>query len=268
MVKVAMKFVNDYPTTGSPLFVGDAYTIAEDILVLSRIIPESTYVIGLVRNSSTVYRYLGTVQGWQEDTSKTVDIGYAVRGNNVLYVWDGEEWVNMPDGGIGTNTNYTLDGVPFSEYGIRILKGTLATIKKQPDVKMNLQRNISIQHGATYDPQNVTFKAKDITLYCLLTSPYLIGAWYQYDRLFADLYQPGERTLFVEELEKEFPCYYKSGKVTEFFPDEGKVWLRFTLTLTLTGDFRLDMDDVLLASESSIVVYTEDDENAIDLSND
>ena len=61
-----------------------------------------------------------------------------------------------------------------------------------------------------------------------------------YDALLHDLIQPEERLLTVSELKQDFPCYYKSCQVTDFYPN-GKIWLAFTLTLTFTRDFRINV---------------------------
>ena len=92
----------------------------------------------------------------------------------------------------------------------------------------------------------------------------LTELWRNYDALLHDLIQPEERLLSVRELEQDFPCYYKSCQVSDFFPD-GKIWLEFTLTLTFTGSFRLDDNDFVLATEDGIIVFTEDGENAIEM---
>lgn len=70
--------------------------------------------------------------------------------------------------------------------------------------------------------------------------------------------------LSVAALEAEFPFYYKSCSVKDFSP-VGRVWLEFTLTIVFTGGFRLDDEDMILATEDGIAVYTEDDEYAINV---
>ena len=55
--------------------------------------------------------------------------------------------------------------------------------------------------------------------------------------------------------------------MTEFYC-EGKIWLKFTLTLTLTHDFRISDDDVVLASEDDIAVFTQNNMYAIEMLED
>lgn len=88
--------------------------------------------------------------------------------------------------------------------------------------------------------------------------------WQNYDALLYDLIQPNERVLWVKELEQEFPFYYKSCSVSEFYPED-RIWLKFTLTVCFTRDFRLDESGTVLATEDGIVVYTENGVYAIDL---
>lgn len=160
--------------------------------------------------------------------------------------------------------DYFIDGVPFTDYGCRILEGSLSEVMKTPAVKQNLLRNISTKNGATYDDLNVTFKSKDVKLNCLMRADTLDELWRNYDALLYDLIRPDERMLEVSELEQTFPCYYKSASVSVFYPED-KIWLEFTLTLTFTNSFRLDDDDFVLATEDGIIIFTEDGENAIEM---
>lgn len=169
-----------------------------------------------------------------------------------------------PQSSVASYDDYTIDGKNFTTYGVRILSGTLDEIRKSPDVKKNLLRNIGTQSGATYDDQNVTYSSKDVKIYCLLRADSLTEMWRNYDALLYDLIRADERTLWVNDLEQEFSFYYKSCQVTEFYPD-GKIWLRFTLTLTFTQDCRISDSDIVLASEDNITIFTEDDTYAIDM---
>lgn len=160
--------------------------------------------------------------------------------------------------------DYLIDGLPFTNYGCRILQGSLAEIMKTPNVKQNLLRNIATQSGAIYDGAFVSLKSKDVKLQCLMRAETLDELWRNYDALLYDLIRPDERLLEVNDLEQTFPCHYKSATVSEFYPD-GKIWLQFVLTLTFTHSFRIDGDDFVLATEDNIIVFTEDGENAIEM---
>lgn len=170
-----------------------------------------------------------------------------------------------PESEVTPSDDYTLDNTALTDYGCRVLRGSLSEVMKTASVKQNLLRDIETKAGATYDGKRVTFKSKDVKLYCLLRADSLTELWRNYDALLYNLTQPEEHTLTVRELEQDFPCYYKSCSVTDFFPD-GKIWLEFTLTLVFTGAFRLDDDDFVLATEDGIIIFSEDGENAIDMS--
>lgn len=169
-----------------------------------------------------------------------------------------------PTSSIATVEDYLLDGVPFTAYGCRILQGSLSEVMKAAAVKTNLLRNIATKPGAIYDGQTVTFKSKDVKLNCLMRADSLNELWHNYDALLYDLVRADERLLEVSALEQSFLCQYKSASVTEFYPD-GKIWLVFTITLTFTRSFRLDGGDCVLASEDGVIVFSEDEESAVDI---
>lgn len=147
-----------------------------------------------------------------------------------------------PASNIATYNDYTFDGRPFTDYGVRVLKGTLDEVKKIPVVKTNLLRNIGIQAGALYDGKDVTYKSKDVKINCLMRADTLEELWCNYDALLYDLILPNTHNLWVRELNKEFPFYYKSCQVTEFYPTD-KIWLQFTLTVTFTT-FYSEYEDI------------------------
>ena len=149
---------------------------------------------------------------------------------------------------IANDDSYTLDGLPFSEYGVRLLHGTMSEITKTPDVKTNMLRNIKTLSGAIYDPDTVIYKSKEVKLYCLMTAYDLSTLWKNWDALLHDLTKPNERTLWVGALEQEFYLYYKSCQVINFFVD-GKIWLQFALTVVFTHDFRIIKNNTTLTSE-------------------
>ena len=119
-----------------------------------------------------------------------------------------------------------------------------------------------------YDPQNVTYKSKDVKLNCFLRAASLTEFWRSYDAFLYDLIRPEERTLYVSEIEEEFLFYYKSCQTKNFFPDDGKIWFEFTLTVTFTEQFRILQGDMVLASESNICIETEDGGYLIDMQPD
>lgn len=139
-----------------------------------------------------------------------------------------------PQSGISAYGDFAIDDKLLTDYGVRVLKGTLASIDKSPDVKQNLLRNINSISGAEYDSKRVTFKSKEVQINCLMRAESMEEFWRNYDALLYDLTRPDERRLFVDARGKEYPCYYKSCKTNEFFPT-GKIWWEFTLTLVFTN---------------------------------
>ena len=168
-------------------------------------------------------------------------------------------------GGVPLSEDYCVDDIPLTDYGVRVLQGSLDEVMKGAAVKQAMLRNIASQGGAQYDGAGaVHYKSKDVKLSCLLRADSLSEMWRNYLALLHDLTQPEERSLSVAALEVEFPFYYKSCSVKDFSP-VGRVWLEFTLTIVFTGGFRLDDEDMILATEDGIAVYTEDDEYAINV---
>jgi len=139
-----------------------------------------------------------------------------------------------PSSSIPEYNDYAIDDALLTTYGCRVLEGSLAEIKKKPAEKTNLLRNISIQSGAIYDGQTVTFKSKDVKINCLMRASTLAELWQNYDALLYNLTQPGERSLYCATTGLSYPCYYESCSVSEFYAT-GKIWLKFSLVLVFTG---------------------------------
>ena len=157
-----------------------------------------------------------------------------------------------PTSNVAAYDDYTFDGMKFTSYGVRVLKGTLDEVMKTPTVKTTLLRNISTQAGALYDGKNVSYKSKDVKIQCLMRANTLDELWCNYDALLYDLIRPEERVLKVKKIDKEFPFYYKSCQITDFYPT-GKIWLQFTLTVTFTTWIRVD----IFSSEYKRIRYIE-----------
>jgi len=168
-----------------------------------------------------------------------------------------------PISNISYSEDYTLDGIPISEYGLRVLEGSLSSVKKPPDVKENLNRNISTLNGAIYYNGNVKYKAKDITLKCLMTADLLTGLINNYYTLFNELTETGTRDLYVDATSETYQCYYNSIKVTEVYTT-GKLWLAFELVLTIPNP-TVALEEFLLSTEDGLFITTEDSINYIDM---
>ena len=139
-----------------------------------------------------------------------------------------------PVSGIAPYGDYSLDDKLLTDYGVRVLQGSLASIDKSPEVKRNLLRNINTHSGAIYDDARVTYKSKEVQIKCLMRAATIEEFWRNHDALLYDLVRPDERRLFVDARGVEYPCHYKSCKTDDFANDDGRVWWQFTLTLVFT----------------------------------
>lgn len=167
---------------------------------------------------------------------------------------------------IDTSAEYSLDGVRLSEYGVRVLLGTLNSTALHPGVKERLKRDVSTINGVIYDGGATnTLREREITLKCALIDTTAAGAWRNYDALLYNLTRKNlsvaydtdrcKRALYSQRLDRTFDCYYKSQSVTEFSPWGSRVWIVFDLHLGVVGE---DGVDAYLATEAGAWVHTED----------
>jgi len=156
---------------------------------------------------------------------------------------------------ISESTDWSLDDLYFSDYGVRVLEGSLDEFKRLPDVKQNLLWNINEAWGAYYDdPADdeeaddtlVRYQSKDMTLNCLLRAKDISQFWTNWNALLYDLIQSGSRTLSSQTLGKSLTCHYVSCSVSEFHIDPaGVVWCKFGLTLRVLSQRPFDETFVL-----------------------
>jgi hypothetical protein len=149
---------------------------------------------------------------------------------------------SSPSSSLESFGDYLLDGTDFANYGVRMLKGTMDSILRSPNVKENLKIDISVVPGITYDREfmsgenlipnkNVTFQSMEVQLRCLMRSRDAQEFWNNRNALVYDLTKAGERTLSVTKIGKSIPCFYKDCSVSCFYPDNGKFWFEFNLSL-------------------------------------
>lgn len=138
---------------------------------------------------------------------------------------------SAPSSTVESIGDFLLDGVDLAKYGIRVLQGTMDSIKTAPAVKSNLLRDISVNAGVIYDSEAVTYKSRTAQIRCLMRAKNAEEFWKNRNSLLYDLTKAGARTLTVAKLDKEIPCFYKKCSVGCFFPDREKFWFEFTLSL-------------------------------------
>ena len=128
-----------------------------------------------------------------------------------------------PSSTMTENREYVIDNRPLTDYGIRVLQGTISSVIKGADVKPLLIRKSSVISGATYDENpllndeddefdsseyqtiggtydgvaanwkrskargTVTYKGRDITLKCQMHESAPSALWRNYDALLYNL---------------------------------------------------------------------------------
>ncbi|MBQ6287373.1 MAG: hypothetical protein IJK73_06950 [Bacteroidales bacterium] len=204
-----------------------------------------------------------------------------------------------PESVMPEKRDYVIDDAPLSDYGVRVLQGTISSVIKGAEVKPLLLRRSSVISGAQYDenpvvndsndelgddyefvgnvyegvPGNwkrskskgtVTYRGRDITLKCLIKDTTERG-FRNYDALLYDLTKAaasenptlaGARDITIRALGKKFKCYYQSQTVEEFLCRNGKVWIKFNLTLRLFSEE--GSQSFFLSTEDGGFVITED----------
>lgn len=114
-------------------------------------------------------------------------------------------------------TGYALDGIDLATYGISILKGTLQTIVKKPNIKERLLINENSADGTIYDGNaEYRYKPNTFTLKCLLRAENLTSAVANYYHIYELLRQSGTR-----RIQAQSPALYLLGE-----EDGREVWVR------------------------------------------
>lgn len=160
--------------------------------------------------------------------------------------------------------DYELDEIPLSQYGVSILQGTLSEIEKIPSAKVNLLRTNNSLAGSVYDGDYVRFSEKEVKVKCLMRADTLSELWRNWDALLYNLSKPGERLLYTPNENKEYLCYYKKCKVSNFAAS-GKIWIDFEITLVFMTVI-VEGEELVLQSENEFIIMTEDGQFAIDMS--
>lgn len=137
-----------------------------------------------------------------------------------------------PSSTIAASDDYLLDGVKFSDYGVRILEGSSAQLTQTPATKGNLVRSFASKAGVEYDQTNVTYDSYNARLSCLMRADTLHELWLNSNALLYDLTRPEARYITGKNEGKIFPCYYDSSRVSSFYP-EGKIWLEFDIAVNV-----------------------------------
>lgn len=168
--------------------------------------------------------------------------------------------VYAPASGSGTRlpvSEYELDGIPFSRYGIEVVGGW-DDLLKSPAIKQNLSRSISTLDGRIYDADQVVYSSKEVMFKCCLNAANMSKFWECYIAFFNDLIQPDERQLYWDYTSEEYPCHYKKSSDFKVITLSGQVLIDFSLTLVFTV-FRIGEAEYVLANELGQILVLDED---------
>lgn len=136
-----------------------------------------------------------------------------------------------PTSNIPSSRDYTIDDLPFTRYGVRMLSDTLASFYRIPERKENWQYNVEGVNGIiTGDADGGHIKDYDVTLRCLMRADTLDELWKNYNALYGQFASAGAHYVTVNANRKSYPCYYLSQRVRRFY-HTGKIWLEFDVML-------------------------------------
>lgn len=174
--------------------------------------------------------------------------------------------LSAPEGGgiILPASVYELDGIPFDRFGIVIEKGR-DDIIKMPAIKKTLSSSYRTSNGLEYDAELVKFSSKEVTLKGCFIASDITRFWACYDAFFSALIQPGLRSLYVDYMGEEYPCYYKKSDDFEIKDLAAYTIVNFSVTLVFPV-FRIgEMDYILSSEKGELIVLEEDNETFIDM---
>ena len=158
---------------------------------------------------------------------------------------------------------YALDDVDFSLFGVYLIKGTVESLHKAPEVRSNLKIDSKSKSGVEYDDENVNYRAKDTVVKMLIHADGIDDFWKRWNALFTVLLQPEQRSIYMEDTLEDYECYYKNNSVNKFdILTNGKIWCEFTVTMRMTNT-RPTGNYLVLATEDGELVITEEDESVI-----
>jgi hypothetical protein len=165
--------------------------------------------------------------------------------------------------------HWLLDGLDiYSTYRAMIAKGGYAQLLNQPQRKPSLTNNWLDQDGLEIDLVNAQYEAMDVDV-----PFYIIADNDEYvaynDAFFAALMAPGERSLVVVSLMKDFAIYYKETLNYEVVRGKSKTTVQFTVRFgmnslpvafnpTLTPLNAITQADPTLSSATSVTVNYND----------
>lgn len=156
-----------------------------------------------------------------------------------------------------------LDGKRLTDYGVRLLKGTVGSLLTLGNLATGLLVTNGSMHGAEGDGwARVLRGAKDVTLNCLMTAKDMPEMLNNLSCLLRDLVGVNKDAPATKECQRRISIfndewvecnldgYYKKMAVSAFFPDLGHYWLQFSLTFSLTKAEFVDSDRLVVDFET------------------
>ena len=247
--------------------------------------PVDFYIFGRASRSANLARFVSALRDGSYHTMNFAAVGRSVKlrvvsfGEPVLcsdglkisitfaddFPLNGYEYL-APSSQLPESRDYLIDDIPFTDYGVRVIEGSLKAVMNMPDVKKNLLRNISNVPGVIYDDpaeseeENVDTTVKlsfrDLKLRCFIMASSLSEFWRNYDALLYDLVQPEARVLNSWETSKKLDCYYKNSDIEKVSMNQngGSIGVIFSITFNVLSETKILR---LLATEESSVITTE-----------
>ena len=127
----------------------------------------------------------------------------------------------------------TIDTIDiWTTYGAFLLQGSYDGLMRPPKRKASLSNNWPEQNGLEIDLAAPKYESKEADLSFILSASGEAEWWTRYDAFFTLLKLPGERSLFVKELDKTFLVYYievASYEQLTTIKSVSKVVARFTV---------------------------------------
>jgi len=127
----------------------------------------------------------------------------------------------------------TIDTIDaWTIYGVFLLQGSYDSLMRPAKRKTSLSNNWPEQNGLEIDLTVPKYESKEAELSFILSASSETEWWTRYNAFFTLLKSPGERSLFVKELNKTFLVYYietSSYEQLTTIKSVSKVVARFTV---------------------------------------
>lgn len=133
----------------------------------------------------------------------------------------------------GFDYGYKLDGVPLGNYGIDVLDGTSESVFTPSRYKQNLTITSAHSSGQTYDtPGGLVLATKSCRLRLRIEQS-VSNAVNSYYAFLRDLTAQGSHILTAKHkgLTRDFPIYYKNGKIVDCRITKNRLWIEFDIEL-------------------------------------